>query len=368
MNTFQFSAALLPVVRYDQRFATVIGKWLCNLATNARLFYPAYLPADAQDNPAWSRENDSENCIAYEGLRANGWGAHQVEADHATPRGDIVGTHEDTIPQNTGQQRIEPDTDGKFEHIWKMRLPAAKRHMLSMELETKGTVDISFALSSEGPYTHLLTVENASRDRFRHDLTEEELTWKWNYDGDVYLRAASDTDARLVVHAIGAASIMARPDDSFFDGKQGPYGTGDALSGFGSQTNLGLYGSSHVGYLGAIVEPTNVSGVLKFDCLATDFFESPAYPTYMYYNPHDSIERIDVEINDGDRDVYDTTRHEFVERDISGTATVTIPPKSSCVVVLSPEDAKPTVEGTQLLLDRVVVDYRYPDSDPLNVR
>ena len=45
MNTFELIGTLVPMIRYDSRFATAIGKWVLNAANAARLFYPEYLPA-----------------------------------------------------------------------------------------------------------------------------------------------------------------------------------------------------------------------------------------------------------------------------------------------------------------------------------
>jgi hypothetical protein len=58
MNTFEQVGALVPMVRYDPRFARAIGKWVLNAANAARLFYPKYLPPDHQDNNAWAEQYD----------------------------------------------------------------------------------------------------------------------------------------------------------------------------------------------------------------------------------------------------------------------------------------------------------------------
>ncbi len=67
MNTFSQAGALVPIVRYDTRYACAIGKWMLNVANNARLFYPGELPADNQSSGFW--KGDPQHCIAYEGLR-----------------------------------------------------------------------------------------------------------------------------------------------------------------------------------------------------------------------------------------------------------------------------------------------------------
>jgi hypothetical protein len=67
MNTFAQAGALVPLVRYDTRFARAIGKWMLNVANAARLFYPTEHPADRQSSAFW--KGDPAGVIAYEGLR-----------------------------------------------------------------------------------------------------------------------------------------------------------------------------------------------------------------------------------------------------------------------------------------------------------
>ncbi len=67
MNTFAQAGALVPVARYDTRFARAIGKWMLNLTNAARLFYPKERPATHQSSAFW--KGDPQGVIAYEGLR-----------------------------------------------------------------------------------------------------------------------------------------------------------------------------------------------------------------------------------------------------------------------------------------------------------
>ena len=71
LNGFQQAAALVPLVRYDDRFARAIGRWMTNVASNSRLFYRPFLPDANQDagGLAWSRANDPAGVIPYEALR-----------------------------------------------------------------------------------------------------------------------------------------------------------------------------------------------------------------------------------------------------------------------------------------------------------
>ncbi|MCX6151260.1 MAG: T9SS type A sorting domain-containing protein [Ignavibacteriales bacterium] len=69
MNTIQQIGALVPLVRYDDRFARAIGKWVLNAANAARLFYPKYLPDVKQDSEEWAKQFDPDSYIAHEALR-----------------------------------------------------------------------------------------------------------------------------------------------------------------------------------------------------------------------------------------------------------------------------------------------------------
>jgi hypothetical protein len=71
MNGFQHAAALVPMVKYDKRFARAIGKWTLNLANASRLFYSHYIPQASQDDFTWSSLHDPQSVIAYEALKEN---------------------------------------------------------------------------------------------------------------------------------------------------------------------------------------------------------------------------------------------------------------------------------------------------------
>ena len=70
MNTYVLGGTLVPMVRYDERFARGVGKWMLCTMNAARLFYPDELPAGMQSCPGW--KSDPPNVVAYEGLRRRG--------------------------------------------------------------------------------------------------------------------------------------------------------------------------------------------------------------------------------------------------------------------------------------------------------
>lgn len=66
MNTFDLAWPLTAMVRYDQRYARAVGKWMLNAANAARLFYPYDIPDSLQALP--HKKAITRNVIAYEGL------------------------------------------------------------------------------------------------------------------------------------------------------------------------------------------------------------------------------------------------------------------------------------------------------------
>ncbi|MEK7255328.1 MAG: hypothetical protein AAB316_11330 [Bacteroidota bacterium] len=66
MNTFDLAWPLAAMVRYDQRYARSVGKWILNASNAARLFYPYDIPDSLQALP--KQKALTKNVIAYEGL------------------------------------------------------------------------------------------------------------------------------------------------------------------------------------------------------------------------------------------------------------------------------------------------------------
>ncbi len=212
MNGFEQAGALLPMVRYDDRYARAIGKWALNVANASRLFYTDYLPDENQDSEEWAHEYDPNSYIAHEAMR---------------------------------------DT--------------------------------------------------------------------WN----------------------GFS----------------PYATGDAISGGWGETNLALYGSSHVGIFGGIIDTTNVEMILCLDVLKTDYFHDQAYPTYLYYNPYDIEQTVEIDVGSGQHDLYDAAANSYLQTGITGATSFSIPPDTAVLLVITPAGGQVTYNLDKMLIDEVIVDY-----------
>jgi hypothetical protein len=137
-----------------------------------------------------------------------------------------------------------------------------------------------------------------------------------------------------------------------------PCATGDPIAmKWGPATDLGLYGSSYVGILGAIIRKTNDEKILQLDCLATDFCHDKAYPTYLYFNPHGRPADVEIDAGTGQKDLYDAAAHRFMKEKVQGAVRITIPPDSAIVLVVVPPKGIETREGKRLLVNGVVIDY-----------
>jgi hypothetical protein len=220
MNGFQQAAALVPLMKYDKRFARDIAKWTLNVANASRLFYREFVTN--QDDYDWSLANDPNGVIAYEALK---------QKDE----------HNDNKPLNA---------------------------------------------------------------------------------------------------------------------------TGDAKRGQWARTNLSLYSSSSVGYLGALIETTNVEGVLRLDLNATDFFSQSVYPSYAFYNPHAEDKQVAIALPLGSHDVYDAIRETVILNNVSGNSSITI--KAGEVVLLTyiPAGSERKVMDNKLWVNGKVIDHRYGEVAP----
>ena len=67
MNSFALAWPLVPMVKYDNRYANSIGKWMLNVTNAARLCYPYEIDDQHQFLP--NKKDITRNVIAYEGIR-----------------------------------------------------------------------------------------------------------------------------------------------------------------------------------------------------------------------------------------------------------------------------------------------------------
>jgi len=122
-------------------------------------------------------------------------------------------------------------------------------------------------------------------------------------------------------------------------------------------TNYALYGGVYMGVLGAIVQKTNVRGILRLNLCATDTSAPADYPTYMFYNPYPRAKVVKLKMGPDELNLYNTITGTFVARDVHGSAAVSVPAHSAVVLVYTPANGKVSYRGHQTLVNGRVVDY-----------
>lgn len=192
----------------------------------------------------------------------------------------------------------------------------------------------------------ILNVSNASRLFYSNYLEEEHQSdYSWT----------STNDANSVI-AYEAIKENWRGVDLF--------GWGDAKEPPGggtpwAETNLGLYGSSHVGYLAAVVSKTDVDGILKLNINATDFFAANDFESYVVYNPYSTLKTITIDLGNALIDVYDAMSETTLISSAKGPTTFSIEANSTLFLSYLPSGSNLQEIKGRLMLDDKVVDYNF---------
>jgi len=140
-----------------------------------------------------------------------------------------------------------------------------------------------------------------------------------------------------------------------------PVAIGDGpkwIDGNPTESMFSVYSSSPVGILGAIVDTTNVKGILKLDCNATDFYSQKPYPVYLYYNPFDEDKVVEY-TSAQQADLFDIVAKEYVARNIVEKGAFTIPAKAARIVVELPVETELTKEGQRIVTNKqYIISYK----------
>lgn len=140
-----------------------------------------------------------------------------------------------------------------------------------------------------------------------------------------------------------------------------PVAIGDGpkwIDGNPTESMFSVYSSSPVGILGAIVDTTNVKGILKLDCNATDFYSQKPYPVYLYYNPFDEDKVVEY-TSAQQADLFDIVAKEYVAWNIMEKGCFTIPAKAARIVVELPVETELTKEGQRIVANKqYIISYK----------
>jgi hypothetical protein len=143
---------------------------------------------------------------------------------------------------------------------------------------------------------------------------------------------------------------------------KGPYAVGDQVKQYRSMTDICTYGSAWVGMLGAIVDTTNVKGILKLNCNATDFYSSKSLPSYLYYNPYTEVKSVALNVGAKKTNVYNRVSKKYLNKNVSGTINISLDADAAVSLVLIPTAMKVYKKDKKLVANTEVVDYNYSNN------
>ena len=347
MNTFDAAGLITPLVRYDARYARAIGKWMLNLANAARLFYPDALPERLQSLYGW--KSDPADAVAYEGLRRRAVAV-------AAPRGEETSAR----PAGLGRDHGRDLSAAAGSAGGRRRGPAGAHLGIRHSRGRRGRVVLDESAATcwrRASRWRPATAPGGHGRRFRvfHGAAKRRAP------PDSPAAARSATSAATTSFTYGwTAGRSCDPRPRWRSSAwcwrmtldRSPFATGDALvNAGGGKTDLGIYGTAHVGYLAALVGRTNHERILQLDLLATDFFHQPAYPTYLYFNPDRENRDVVIDVGPSARDLYETMRHRFLSRGVRGAATFRLPGDSAAVVVVAPPNGRVRYDGKKMSID-----------------
>jgi hypothetical protein len=128
--------------------------------------------------------------------------------------------------------------------------------------------------------------------------------------------------------------------------------------------NIALYMGNSVGFLGGIVSSTDVPGILAWDCVATDWYHPPAFPTHLLWNPYPEGREVRLPpasaAASGTVHIYDLVSRRFLARDRQDPGTIHLPAETAVVVVMIPATARLSNQAGRFMADGIVVDWTGP--------
>ncbi len=139
-----------------------------------------------------------------------------------------------------------------------------------------------------------------------------------------------------------------------------PVAIGDGpkwLEGQPKESMFSLYSASIAGILGAIVNKTEVEGILALDCNATDFYGQNPYPTFLYYNPYEDDKQVTYS-SDKNIDLFDIISKTYLAQNKSGNVVIQLPTKKSALVVALPAGTNLSFKDGKVKTDIATLVYK----------
>ena len=142
-----------------------------------------------------------------------------------------------------------------------------------------------------------------------------------------------------------------------------PVAIGDGpkwIKGNPTESMFSVYSTSPVGIFGAIIDETNVEGILQLDCDVTDFYSENKYPTYLYYNPYGESKKVKYTTSTkGNFDLFDIVSKKYLGRNLTVGDTFEITGNDAVVVVELPASTNLSLKNNQIVTnENVIISYK----------
>jgi hypothetical protein len=138
-----------------------------------------------------------------------------------------------------------------------------------------------------------------------------------------------------------------------------PVSIGDGpkwLKGQPDESMFSLYSTSIAGVFGAIVDTTNVKGILALDCNITDFYADNEFPVYLYYNPYQEDKTIFFTAETS-VDLYDTISKKYLAINGSGRMQIQLPADNAALIVVLPSGTELSFDGSLVKAGNTIIAY-----------
>lgn len=138
-----------------------------------------------------------------------------------------------------------------------------------------------------------------------------------------------------------------------------PVAIGDGpkwINGNPTESMFSVYSTAPIGLFGAMVEETNVEGILKLDCNVTDFYSDRPYPVYLYFNPHKEVKEVKFEEHEK-VDLFDIVSKTYLAQGTS-SGILKLKGGDAAVVVTLPAGTELHLEEGKILANNHVVAFK----------
>lgn len=120
------------------------------------------------------------------------------------------------------------------------------------------------------------------------------------------------------------------------------------------ESMFSIYSSAVAGIYGAIVHKTNVEGILKLDCNATNFYAENPFPIYLIFNPYSKSQIISYTVQSESK-LYDLLTHKYVSAAPGKDFSIEMKPGEVLLIAeLSPDASLKVKNGRVYCNDKVL--------------